>query len=84
MYLTRFNPRHLLHCYHSIPTHHQDILALEISDEDKEEKVMILKKSYTGHMRFIGEIYMKDLVKASIMQYCIDQLLESTEEQVCW
>ena len=25
---------------------------------------------------------MKDLVKASIMHYCIEQLLESTEEQV--
>ena len=33
----------------------EDIRALEISDEDKEEKVVILKKSYTGHMRFIGE-----------------------------
>ena len=32
-----------------------DINALDISDEDKEEKIVILKKSYTGHMRFIGK-----------------------------
>ena len=31
-----------------------DINALDVPDEDKEEKVVILKKSYTGHMRFIG------------------------------
>ena len=36
--------------------------------------MLILKKSYTGHMRFIGEVFVKDLVKASIMQYCIEQV----------
>jgi hypothetical protein len=35
---------------------------------------IIAKKSYTGHMRFIGEIYVKDLVKATIMCYCVEQV----------
>ena len=35
---------------------------------------IIAKKSYTGHMRFIGEIYVKDLVKAAIMCYCVEQV----------
>jgi hypothetical protein len=32
---------------------------MEIPEDEKLEKEIILKKRYTGHMRFVGEIYMK-------------------------
>lgn len=57
------------------------IRQLELSDEDKELKYIALRKSYTGHMRFIGEIYLRELVKAKIMHLCIKELLESNEEE---
>jgi len=59
----------------------QAILSLEISEEDKEEKLFILRKRYTGHMRFVGEIYMKDLIKPNKMFVCIAELLESRDEE---
>ncbi len=43
--------------------------------------VSVLKKRFTGHMRFIGEIYMKDLVKPPIMNDCLVTLLQCTEEE---
>lgn len=52
----------------------------ELTEEDRVAKEMILKKRYTGHMRFVGEIYMKDLVKASIMNHCLDILMKDQEE----
>ena len=53
----------------------------DISEEDKEEKMYVLKLRYVGHMHFIGEIYRQDLVSASIMRKCIEQLMASTEEE---
>ena len=41
-----------------------------LSAEDKEEKEILLKKRYTGHMRFIGELYIKDLVSGNLMHRC--------------
>ena len=35
--------------------------------------------SYTGHMRFLGEIYMYGLVKQKVMRYCILELVGSDE-----
>jgi translation initiation factor 4G len=62
----------------------EDIRALDVSKEEKEEKEIILKKSYTGHMRFIGEIFMKDMVKEKIMHSCIVELLAGKEEVRQW
>ena len=59
----------------------QAIQSLPISDEDKEEKLFVLRKRYTGHMRFVGEIYMKDLIKPTKMHLCIDELLKSRDEE---
>ena len=53
----------------------------ELNAEDKEEKEILLKKRYTGHMRFIGELYIKDLVSGNIMHRCIADLLTATEEE---
>ena len=104
-------------------------LQADLTPEEREEKIIILKKQFTGHMRFIGEIYMKvsyldgwlgclscrcwmhlsedhcewqcfsssrssiwcsvvlnkcrwflqDLVKAKIMERCIEELMSSDE-----
>lgn len=62
----------------------KELEAIRNSDDlidVKEEKEIILKKRYTGHMRFIGEIYMKDLVKPKIMMSCLTELLNSGEEE---
>ena len=56
------------------------VLDLHLDKEDEDEKLLILKKRYTGHMRFVGEIYMKDMLKAKIMHYCINELLESKDD----
>ena len=58
----------------------------EFTSEEKTEKEILLKKRITGHMRFIGELYMKDLITANIMKkHCLEVLLKSTveEELVC-
>ena len=58
----------------------------EFSSEEKTEKEILLKKRITGHMRFIGELYMKDLITANIMKkHCLEVLLKSIveEELVC-
>ena len=59
----------------------EDIRQMSISQEEKDEREILLKKRYTGTMRFIGEIYMKNLVTSSVMQKCIEVLLESHEEE---
>lgn len=52
----------------------------ELTAEMKEEQEIITKKRYIGHMRFIGEIYMKDLIKKVTIESCIDELKTSTDE----
>ena len=39
--------------------------------------------SYTGHMRFIGELYMYGLVNQKVMRYCIMELVNSEEVSSC-
>ncbi|CAE7570357.1 unnamed protein product, partial [Symbiodinium microadriaticum] len=41
----------------------QSILDMDLPDDDREEKLLVQKQRYTGHMRFVGEIYMKDMIK---------------------
>ncbi len=59
----------------------QKIRSSDVPDDEKEEKEIILKKRYTGHMRFIGELYIKDLVTAKIMHNCMQELLNAEEEE---
>jgi hypothetical protein len=59
----------------------QAIMDLELAEDDREEKLLILKQRYTGHMRFVGEIYMKDMIKANKIHFCIEILLSSREEE---
>ena len=53
-----------------------------VTEEQRLELELLLKKRYTGHMRFIGEIYIKDLVQGStINDYCLQVLIKETEEE---
>lgn len=55
---------------------------VDFSPEDRNEKEILLKKRITGHMRFIGELYMKDLIKANVIKSCcLDVLIESVQEE---
>jgi hypothetical protein len=50
-----------------------------MSEDDKQEKEILLKKKYMGHMIFIGELYIKDLVQPTTMRMCLNTLMESEE-----
>lgn len=52
-----------------------------MAEDVKVEKEILLKKRYTGHMIFIGELYKQSITKASTMVYCLEELLQSQEEE---
>lgn len=55
---------------------------VELTEEERLEKELLLKKRYTGHMCFIGELYMKDLVLATIInEHCLSVLVQQTDEE---
>ena len=58
-----------------------EVDELDIPEDEREEKRLILKLRYVGLMRFIGELYQYDMVKAKVMHGCIEDLLNSTEEE---
>ena len=51
--------------------------------EDPEEqayKENLIRKAYIGHMKFLGELYKRDVLKLSIMMYCLDELLKDEND----
>lgn len=42
--------------------------------EDKAEKKRMSKFRYLGHMRFIGELFLKELLKEEHVHDCIKEL----------
>jgi len=47
------------------------------TDPDEMEYIsLLIRKAYIGHMKFLGELYMRDVVKLSIMLYCLEELLK--------
>ncbi len=49
-------------------------------EQEIEEKQMMLKKRMQGTIRFIGELYKKNFIKATIMYQCISTLLCEHED----
>ncbi len=45
-------------------------------EEERQNKVNLVKKHYLGHMRFIGELYKGDLISIKVMLICLPALLE--------
>ena len=37
--------------------------------------------AYVGHIKFLGELYKRDVVKLAIMMYCLDELLKDEEDE---
>jgi len=56
------------------------VRALGLPREEEEKQINILKKTYTGHIRFVGEIYLKDLIRPNRIIICIRELLVSVDD----
>jgi translation initiation factor 4G len=52
-----------------------------LSQDDKTEREILAKKRYTGHMRFIGELFIVDMVNPKTMHRCIGELIDETDEE---
>jgi len=57
-------------------------------EEERQNKINLVKKHYLGHMRFIGELYKGDLISIKVMLVCLPALLEgdvssSDKEDAC-
>lgn len=66
-----------------IDTAHKIAQATEgVTDKEEiEYHSMLIRKHYVGHIKFLGELYMRDVVKLAIMTYCLDELLKDTEHE---
>lgn len=55
-----------------------------MDNEEVQYHSMLIRKAYVGHIKFLGELYLRDVVKLSVMTYCLDELLkdESSEENL--
>mmetsp|Transcript_16996 Transcript_16996/g.39227 ORF Transcript_16996/g.39227 Transcript_16996/m.39227 type:complete len:801 (-) Transcript_16996:638-3040(-) len=47
-----------------------------MDDEEVQYHSMLIRKAYVGHIKFLGELYLRDVVKLSVMTYCLDELLK--------
>lgn len=52
--------------------------------EEIEYRSMLIRRAYVGHIKFLGELYLRDVVKLSVMTYCLEELLkdETNEENL--
>ena len=55
-----------------------------MDEEEVQYHSTLIRKAYVGHIKFLGELYLRDVVKLSVMTYCLDELLkdESNEENL--
>ena len=58
--------------------------APPMNEEGIQYHSTLIRKAYVGHIKFLGELYLRDVVKLSVMTYCLDELLkdESNEENL--
>jgi translation initiation factor 4G len=50
--------------------------------DDIEYHSTLIRKAYIGHIKFLGELYLRDVVKLAIMLYCLEELLKvETDEE---
>lgn len=52
---------------------------MDISDEDKQFREVLTKRKYTGHIRFIGELYMQDMIIGTVIVNCLQELVYLAE-----
>ena len=49
--------------------------------DEVEYHSMLIRKAYVGHIKFLGELYLRDVVKLSVMTYCLDELLKDEKNE---
>ncbi|KAL3916581.1 MAG: hypothetical protein SGILL_005111 [Bacillariaceae sp.] len=61
-----------------LDTDHKIAKAVEgITDpEEIQYHTDLIRKAYLGHMTFLGELYLRDVVKLAVMIYCLEELLK--------
>jgi len=59
----------------------EDIRNMDIPEEEKDYRETTAKRRYTGHIRFIGELFSQDMIKSKIILSCIVDLIQTTEEE---
>eukprot|EP00980_Cylindrotheca_fusiformis_P005926 scaffold1246_cov134-Cylindrotheca_fusiformis.AAC.18 len=66
-----------------IDTAHKIAQATEgITDKDEiEYHSLLIRKSYVGHIKFLGELYKRDVVKLAVMTYCLNELIKDEEDE---
>ena len=66
-----------------VDTAHKIAKAIEGVDDPDEQnyRAQLIRKAYIGHMKFLGELYKRDVVKLAIMMYCLDELLKEEENE---
>jgi hypothetical protein len=56
--------------------------TLGVTDIDEQAyHATLVKKAYVGHMKFLGELYTRDVVKLSIMMHCLEELLKEEDNE---
>lgn len=43
----------------------------KMADDETEEKVVLARKRYVGHMKFVGQLFRVGLLSVEVMHYCI-------------
>ena len=80
-----FKKELLTACQHEFETKTDDKITEAtkgvIDPEEINYHATLIRKAYVGHMRFLGELYMRDVVKLAIILHCLDDLLKDEEHE---
>ena len=60
--------------YTDLPTRLAQFDDVDMPQEEKEDKKRMAKFRYLGHMRFVGELFLKELLKEEHVHDCIIEL----------
>jgi translation initiation factor 4G len=75
-----FKKELLTACQHEFETNTEDKIKEATKDSTTPAQIeyhsTLIRKAYIGHMRFLGELYMRDVVKLAIILHCLDELLK--------
>jgi len=50
-----------------------------MADDETEEKVVLARKRYVGHMKFVGQLFRVGLLSVEVMHYCIQELFGDSD-----
>jgi len=80
-----FKKELLTQCQHEFETNTADKIAEATKGitgkKEIEYHTMLVRKGYLGHMKFLGELYKRDVVKLQVMMHCLDELLRESENE---